>query len=295
MRQNFIVFLFALLFLTDVSAQSSISSSISSLKSELLKIEEDHAVIQLKWEVPEKNNITSFLIYRDTQKITKDTITSLKPITTLTGRYTKYTDTVYDLSKSYFYCVLTDTENSGIFGIIIPAVNSTVAAVIPNEHKIDILQYINEAGRIKTVENERELTPLPYLNELSNSKNTIVIPQKYLKLAQNFSKTSKSKNTKKIQILDIDKKAENGDQYLLSLIVNGSFKEAKWDEASKELEDFLRVNRSQETVNRAHFYQGQIFYYKGDSRKAIFSFMKSQNDYPIESRQWIDEVLNKIE
>ena len=69
-------------------------------------------------------------------------------------------------------------------------------------------------------------------------------------------------------------------------------------ECSKEntkLLNFLKINRTEDTVSRANFYLGQIYYYQGKSKNSLNSFMTSLNDYPIESRQWIDEVLEQFE
>ena len=82
---------------------------------------------------------------------------------------------------------------------------------------------------------------------------------------------------------------------MLSTIVNTSFIKADWNTAESEFLKFLKINRTEETVSRANFYLGQIYYYQGKSKNALNSFMTSLNNYPIESRQWIDEVLEEFE
>ena len=157
-------------------------------------------------------------------------------------------------------------------------------------------EHINKPGKIETRENERELIPLPFLNEHDTSyAEKITIPQKNIEVAKKLSsKTNKSK-TKPLQILPQDKIPDTGDQYLLSVIVNSSFINAEWETAKKDLLEFLKINRTEETINRANFYLGQIYFYQGNSKNALNSFMSSLNSYPIESRQWIDEVLEKLE
>ena len=98
-----------------------------------------------------------------------------------------------------------------------------------------------------------------------------------------------------LQILPQDRTPDSGDQYLLSTIVNSSFAKAQWATAETELLNFLKINRTEETVSRANFYLGQIYYYQGRSKNSLNAFMASLNDYPIESRQWIDEVLEQFE
>ena len=192
--------------------------------------------------------------------------------------------------------MLTKTRNGDFFDIIIPTVNATVNPVIPKPKKTVFSENINKPGRIETRENERELIPLPYLNEEDNSYvEKKAIPKKNIEIAKKLSAKKTEKKSKPLQILPQDKKPESGDQYLLSTIVNTSFIKADWNTAESEFLKFLKINRTEETVSRANFYLGQIYYYQGKSKNALNSFMTSLNNYPIESRQWIDEVLEEFE
>lgn len=287
---------FFAIFTISCFAQSSASSVISNLKVTIKSISNDNATIILNWKIPKKNDITEFIIYRNTKQLTKEQLSQLTPIETLKGKYTSYFDTVKNLSEEYYYAVLTKNRNGEIFDIIIPTVNSTVIPVIPVPKKSVFTEHINKPGKIETRENERELIPLPFLNEHDTSyAEKITIPQKNIEVAKKLSsKTNKSK-TKPLQILPQDKIPDTGDQYLLSVIVNSSFINAEWETAKKDLLEFLKINRTEETINRANFYLGQIYFYQGNSKNALNSFMSSLNSYPIESRQWIDEVLEKLE
>lgn len=287
---------FFTIFTISCFAQSSASSVISNLKVTIKSISNDNATISLNWKIPKKNDITEFIIYRNTKQLTKEQLSQLTPIETLKGKYTSYFDTVKNLSEEYYYAVLTKNRNGEIFDIIIPTVNSTVIPVIPVPKKSVFTEHINKPGKIETRENERELIPLPFLNEHDTSyAEKITIPQKNIEVAKKLSsKTNKSK-TKPLQILPQDKIPDTGDQYLLSVIVNSSFINAEWETAKKDLLEFLKINRTSETINRANFYLGQIYFYQGNSKNALNSFMSSLNSYPIESRQWIDEVLEKLE
>lgn len=287
---------FFTIFTISCFAQSSASSVISNLKVTIKSISNDNATISLNWKIPKKNDITEFIIYRNTKQLTKEQLSQLTPIETLKGKYTSYFDTVKNLSEEYYYAVLTKNRNGEIFDIIIPTVNSTVIPVIPVPKKSVFTEHINKPGKIETRENERELIPLPFLNEHDTSyAEKITIPQKNIEVAKKLSsKTNKSK-TKPLQILPQDKIPDTGDQYLLSVIVNTSFINAEWETAKKDLLEFLKINRTSETINRANFYLGQIYFYQGNSKNALNSFMSSLNSYPIESRQWIDEVLEKLE
>ena len=284
-----------LIFTFSCFTQSSVSSVISNLRATINNTSEDFATISLKWKIPQKNDITEFIIYRDNKQILKENLSLLKPIEILTGKYTSYFDTVTNLSDEYYYAVLTKTRNGDFFDIIIPTVNATVNPVIPKPKKTVFSENINKPGRIETRENERELIPLPYLNEEDNSYvEKKAIPKKNIEIAKKLSAKKTEKKSKPLQILPQDKKPESGDQYLLSTIVNTSFIKADWNTAESEFLKFLKINRTEETVSRANFYLGQIYYYQGKSKNALNSFMTSLNNYPIESRQWIDEVLEEF-
>ncbi|MDD7417299.1 MAG: hypothetical protein SPI86_01385 [Treponemataceae bacterium] len=295
MKKKLFIFTIFLMFQTVVFAQSSVSSSISSLKAKIKSKTATQATIELTWEIPSKNNIIAFNIYRNNEQITKENIKELEPIIILTGRYTRYNDIVTDLEKSYYYCVTTKNVKGEEFDIIIPMVNSTVIAVTPLVKENNNDKIAKKEGHVETAENERELVPLPYLNELEDANlEKKHINASDLKTAQKFSYTKKADNAKPIQILPADAKPETGDQYLLSTIVNTHLKISELDIALEQLNDFLKINRTEDTYCRAYFYLGQIYYYKGDSKNAIFAFMKSQKECPIESHQWIDEVLDTL-
>ena len=215
---------FFTIFTISCFAQSSASSVISNLKVTIKSISNDNATISLNWKIPKKNDITEFIIYRNTKQLTKEQLSQLTPIETLKGKYTSYFDTVKNLSEEYYYAVLTKNRNGEIFDIIIPTVNSTVIPVIPVPKKSVFTEHINKPGKIETRENERELIPLPFLNEHDTSyAEKITIPQKNIEVAKKLSSKTNKSRTKPLQILPQDKIPDTGDQYLLSVLVNSSF------------------------------------------------------------------------
>ena len=276
--------------------QSSVSSVITNLRASITNLTEENATVKLTWKIPTKTDITEFLIYRDTKQIAKENLSLLKPLEVLTGKYTTYYDTIFELSNGYYYAVLTKTRSGEFLDIIIPTVNSTVNPIIPKPKKTVLSENINKPGKIETRENERELIPLPYLNESEQLyEKKIDIPKKNIEVAKKLSAKETKRKAKPLQILPQDRTPKSGDQYLLSSIVNSSFAKAQWNEAEKEFLNFLKINRTEETVSRANFYLGQIYYYQGKSKNSLNAFMTSLNNYPIESRQWIDEVLEQFE
>ena len=106
---------FFTIFTISCFAQSSASSVISNLKVTIKSISNDNATISLNWKIPKKNDITEFIIYRNTKQLTKEQLSQLTPIETLKGKYTSYFDTVKNLSEEYYYAVLTKNRNGEIF------------------------------------------------------------------------------------------------------------------------------------------------------------------------------------
>lgn len=291
MKRFFLSVLLFTLFTLFLTAQSTVSSSVSSIKTKIGTQNSDSATIIINWEIPRKNDIVAYLVYRDTKQIVKNSISTLKPIITLTGKYSTYTDTVTDLSKEYYYTVLAKTRDDIVFDVIIPTVNTTVNPIVfvSNKKKetIEPLANINEKR-----ENERELIPLPFLNsEKKSTPSTVKFTDESLAISKNLSQKQKKTKTFNIELLKEDETPTSGDQYLLSTIANDSFIQQKWDIAEKEIQEFLKINRSKETISRAYFYLGQIYHYKGNNKKAIESFMYAQDDYPVQARKWLEIAL----
>src|SRR5574344_1869269 len=120
MKRFFLSVLLFTLFTLFLTAQSTVSSSVSSIKTKIGTQNSDSSTIIVNWEIPRKNDIVAYIVYRDTKQIVKNSISTLKPIITLTGKYSTYTDTVTDLSKEYYYTVLAKTRDDIVFDVIIP-------------------------------------------------------------------------------------------------------------------------------------------------------------------------------
>lgn len=78
---------------------------------------------------------------------------------------------------------------------------------------------------------------------------------------------------------------------LLSTIILGSFSDSSWNDAKKELGNFLAVRRDTEIEARAHHYMGQVFFFQKEYRKAFYEFLSAREHLPKASDRWIDRVL----
>jgi len=81
--------------------------------------------------------------------------------------------------------------------------------------------------------------------------------------------------------------ARGGEQYALSLIVQGSLRDADWKSAIYQLQSYLSLNRSPSVASRAHFYLGQAYAMTGLYRDAFFEFLLARDFHAPETRPWL--------
>ncbi|MDR2211583.1 MAG: hypothetical protein LBO65_09005 [Spirochaetaceae bacterium] len=82
-----------------------------------------------------------------------------------------------------------------------------------------------------------------------------------------------------------------GEDYQLRSIVQGYFSLSQWEKAGAALRSFLELPRKVENQAKAHFYLGQVYYFQGKSREALFELLAAQDRYPVETKPWIQAVL----
>jgi hypothetical protein len=85
-----------------------------------------------------------------------------------------------------------------------------------------------------------------------------------------------------------------GEDYSLGVIVKGSFLARDWNRAREDLERYLSLPRSRAAEARARFYLGQVRYYSGAFREALFEFLLVQDRYPVEANEWIQASLARL-
>jgi hypothetical protein len=84
------------------------------------------------------------------------------------------------------------------------------------------------------------------------------------------------------------------DDYRLSLIVQGPFMWRDWHTARTRLTEFIMDTSNGAAAERARFYLAQCWYFIGDIRMALSSFLKLQQVFPDETSLWIQASLNRI-
>jgi hypothetical protein len=82
-----------------------------------------------------------------------------------------------------------------------------------------------------------------------------------------------------------------GEEYTIRSIVQGPFVKRDWETGKDDLVRFLSLPRTPAVEARARFYLGQVYYFLGEYRESLLEFLRIQQDYPAEAREWIQAVL----
>ncbi len=287
------------------SAQS-IRPMVQDISSSLL---ENGTQVQLSWNISKETSaqISELLIYKNIGSIIKaSTLSILTPVATISVSESLYTDTLNNNTANY-YAIVARTLDGTIYDVIIPTVNATDKAVVRTKNEYVVQSITNtqdnslaEASpRIDTsIKAPLRDRPLPYVDVLSDNseKNPPIITTETLHAIQTLPTQEATAIYFKPYIINEDTNVENatGDDYTLAVIVDSFVIHEHWSDAEKELLKFLQINRSKDSTARANFYLAQSYYFQGDYRKSLAHFQKSEKLYPMQSKKWIEEVLNKF-
>ena len=89
--------------------------------------------------------------------------------------------------------------------------------------------------------------------------------------------------------------SEKQNDTYLAQIVNQYFASENWHTARQELLAYLETYQSGKTVQsvaRANFYLGECYYFMGNKHDALLYFLNARAQYPVQSAEWIDAVLD---
>ncbi len=276
-----------------------VSASISTEKGQVL----------LTWAISEESvaQISELFVYRNVGSIVKtSTLSLLSPRATLNARDSSYIDEVSDYN-AYYYAIVARTIDGYIYDVVIPTVNATNVPVAKTRAKEVITANTttsNDRFKNATPTIDASVTaplrerPLPYIDILSTDKAEAVatITNETLEITQLEANESIHSAYLQPSILEKDTNGERatGDDYTLYLIVSSDIMDSNWKQAQEKLLQFLQINRSTDATARANFYLAQTYYFQRDYRNALTYFQKSEKLYPIYSKQWIEESLNRF-
>ncbi len=258
--------------------------------------------VTLTWNTSEdvRSQISELFVYKNAGSIlSAEVLSILVPIATLSSDQVSYTDTINDF-KSYYYAIVARTNNGTLYDVIIPTVNATAisvqrepaagVAIVPQVKEPEIQEEASSKIN-SSVQAPLRQRPLPYLDISSNNER--IQNGSIARANQNSANTQESFYLQS-HILDEDKNGESatGDDYTLFTIVNSVVAQENWEGAREELTSFLQVNRSAGATARANYYLGQSYYFLQEYRTSLTYFQRAERFYPVQSKKWIEEVLN---
>lgn len=85
-----------------------------------------------------------------------------------------------------------------------------------------------------------------------------------------------------------------GEAYTLKTIVNETIAAKDWQKASRELEDFLSLHRSENMELRAHFYLGQAYFLLRKYQQSFMEFLLVEDKFYTQTSVWMDAVFRKL-
>jgi len=255
--------------------------------------------IRITWKLPENFNAEAILVFKDTKPFLMNSkIEGAVPVVQLSPKASAYTDTVINY-KEYYYAVIARQADGSLYNIVLPSINATVKGcrVQRPEKKAEPSEEEIEAKKPKVyAEGTLRELPLPYLDVISDLdreptplKKEVVEAGK--ELAKGFENPPKEKLTPYYFEEDIISPA-GGDEYFLFEILKTYFVKRDYKGSVTALKNFLSVNRSEETTNRAVFYLGQSQYFRGNYRSALTMFLYVEDIYPVLSKKWINSTLD---
>lgn len=251
--------------------------------------------IEITWSIPEKFNATNLFIYRNVKPFsTVEQLYQLKPIAKLTPNSNVYVDNVSNF-RTYYYLVLASISKDELYDIILPSVNATIKGVkiTKQNEKSDSNNILLEKNYAPGV--MREL-PLPYLGNISDlTKKPNKLNKNVIEAGKSLELKTRQTKNKKLSPYYFEEDLVTplgGDDYFLFEILSNSFIKENYANSITEFQDFLSVNRSESTTNRAVFYLGQALYYSENYRHAISMFLFVEEVYPALSRKWINSSLD---
>jgi hypothetical protein len=253
------------------------------------KAEEDNGRIILSFEGGGKNAV----IYRSTKPMRtgEDLFQAL-----IVGRGSLPPFIDYPVPGiPYYYAVVLEEEmNSG--PILLSAGKNTTAEPVTVRRREQETAVPVPDGRIRTI-------PLPSMS-VESARNGLApdfpsspLSEEALRaaraLAGPVSKTVPFREPG-IFLEDMEEASSEGENSRLSQIVRGAFSSRKWEEAGEELRRFLSLPRPAAVESRSRFYLGQVYYFTGKPREALFEFLSARNTYPNETNPWINATLARL-
>lgn len=291
MKKISFVFIFFILFSTNAFSQNK--PVVQDIQAAAAK----GTRINVYWTLPDnvESAITKLFLYRDTKVISSySQLANAELIAQLPAETCGYTDNVSDYND-YYYAVIAYTDKP--YDVIFLSMNSTVYGVhliAPKQKEITPKEKNDE--KLYPEGTMRE-TPLPFINYVEGQNNSELISEKTAKATNEFSVYIPSSDSAAITPYFFEEdlvSPDGGDDFLLFEVLKNSFVQEKYEEAIVSLKKLDGTNISETVRNRVNFYIAEAYFFTGDFEEAAKYFVKVAHVYPLETKIWINNTLDRM-
>ncbi len=84
------------------------------------------------------------------------------------------------------------------------------------------------------------------------------------------------------------------EDFTLKTILDGPFREKKWRETERLLDNYTALNLSEDARARARFYRAQSYFFQARYQDSFMEFLLAQDRYYPDVRPWLDEILLRL-
>jgi len=243
----------------------------------------------------------TLVVFRNTAPITStDALSASTGVTTVDSSTLRVTD--YPVPGVPYYYAVFDSA------LVADARTKFVAGENVTGHPVEVPLGKQVSGMPSIPQNTARQRPLPYLQltrSLEDGTNlragTPSFPEKATLVPATQQAASlllrgvvlPAEEPLSPDTLQVDRAAgSKGAAYTLSTIVNGVFAERKWEETVTLMQNLLTLPLSPDLAARAHYYEGQAYYFLGKKRQAALSFLFAREYYYSQANRWLNRILD---
>ena len=187
----------------------------------------------------------------------------------------------------YYYALVSEAEfASGVIQIQ-EGVNATT-------NPVEVPFHDGGAGLVRNEHDRVRIIPIPVRNGSATVPSLLTgQAERAARIVSNYERRLGQFQEPVFFMEDMEASAI-GENAQLRLILYGSFSALDWEQAADDLRQFLSIPHSAQVTSRTHFYLGQVYYFSGKPREALFEFLAAHTHYPTESITWIDAALARL-
>ncbi|MDR1363318.1 MAG: hypothetical protein LBJ35_04655 [Spirochaetaceae bacterium] len=268
--------------------------------------------IEIKFNAADTSK--SAILYRNIQPLRSfsDLLTSTVVALNIRSPYMDYVTP----GVPYYYAILYEDDIRTGRGEIIPGGNATFIPSEVSSNQTPPAETYTSNPAVNTIPAAGAAAPaaVPNNNTAAGTAGAYSAPNRdasgniYVRPSQNSNTTDayqsyrpysyQSENTQILReprVFNRDMQISSDiDDQRLAQIIQGPFMWRDWPAARDRLTEFIVDAVNNTAAERARFYLAQCWYFIGDMRMALSTFLKLQQIYPDETAIWIQASLNKL-